>query len=81
VSIAEPYSFTLVLARVSEFTPELANSLYEATDAEIELEMRHGVATLEVQRRAKGLREAILATIRALESTPPGVRVVVLLAS
>src|SRR4051812_6365836 len=40
------HRFTLVLAGVSEITPELADALYEATDGDIEFNMRNGIAYL-----------------------------------
>jgi hypothetical protein len=61
-------AFNLVLAGVSEITPELADALFDAVDGEIEFEVRNGVATLAVQRRPKSLRDAILATIREVEA-------------
>jgi hypothetical protein len=69
-------SFSLVLAGVSEITDELANALFEAVDGEIEFEMRSGVASLGVRRKANSLRDAILASIRQVEAADVGVRVI-----
>lgn len=70
------HKFTLVLSGVAELTPELADRLYEATDGDIELNMRDGVAWLECSRRAPSLREAILSMIAAVENADVGVRVI-----
>jgi hypothetical protein len=70
------YHFTLVLSGVSEITPELADALYAATQGDIELNLRDGVAFLEFERKAPALREAILAAIREVERADVGVRVV-----
>jgi hypothetical protein len=70
------FHFSLILAGVAELTPELADVLYSAVDGEIELELREGVAILEVKRGARSLREAIIASIGEVESAEAGVRVV-----
>ncbi len=68
--------FTLILAGVSEITPELADSLYEATNGDIELNLRDGVAFVEFERGAPTLRGAIVAAIAEVEGADVGVRVV-----
>lgn len=70
------YHFTLVLSGVSEITPELADALYAATQGDIELNLRDGVAFLEFERKAPALREAIVGAIREVERADVGVRVV-----
>ncbi len=72
----KPHTFTLVLSGVAEITPELADALYSATQGDIELNFRDGVAFLEFERTAPTLREAILAAIREVEEADVGVRVV-----
>jgi hypothetical protein len=69
------HNFTLVLSGVAEITPELADALYSATQGDIELNLREGVAFLEFERKAPTLREAILAGIREVEAAAVGVRV------
>jgi exosome complex RNA-binding protein Csl4 len=69
-------SFTLVLSGVAEITPELADALYSATQGDIELNLRDGVAFVEFERTAPTLREAILAAIQEVEKAEVGVRVV-----
>ena len=69
------HTFTLVLSGVAEITPELADALYSATQGDIELDLRHGVAFLEFERTAPTLREAILSAIREVERADVGVRV------
>ncbi len=70
------HRFTLILAGLAELTPELADALYEATDGDIECNLRDGVAFLEFARAAPTLREAILTTIRDVEGADLGIRVV-----
>ena len=69
------YQFALVLSGVAELTPELADALYEATNGDIECNMRNGVAFLEVARPARTLRAAITSAIREVEGADVGVRV------
>jgi hypothetical protein len=69
-------AFTLVLSGVAEITPELADALCEATQGDIELNMRGGVAFVEFERKADDLREAITTAIREVEEAAVGVRVV-----
>jgi len=66
----------MILAGVSEITPELADALYEATGGDIELNMRDGVAFLEFHRTATSLHDAITSAIGEVEGAGVGVRVV-----
>jgi hypothetical protein len=70
------HTFTLILSGVAEITPELADALYEATQGDIELNLRDGVAFVEVERKAPTLQEAILTAIREIEGADVGVRIV-----
>lgn len=70
------YRFNLVLAGVSDITPELADALYQATGGDIEFNLRDGVAWLEFERSGDSLREAIVAAIEQVEQSGTGVRVV-----
>ncbi len=70
------HAFTLILSGVAEITPELADALYEATQGDVELNLRDGVAFLEFERTAPTLREAVTAAIREVEGADVGVRVV-----
>lgn len=70
------HKFTLILSGVAELTPDLADALYEATNGDIEFNLRDGVAYLEVIRPAATLREAITFAIRDVEGAEVGVRVV-----
>jgi hypothetical protein len=72
----QTHEFTLVLSGVAELTPELADALYEATNGDIECNMRNGVAFLEVTRAGRTLRAAISSAIREVEGAGVGVRVV-----
>ena len=72
----EKHRFTLILSEVAELTPELANVLYEATNRDIEFNVRSGVAFLEFEREARSLKEAIASSIRDVEGAGVGVRVV-----
>src|SRR3989442_10806900 len=70
------HTFTLILSGVAELTPELADALYAATQGDIELNLRDGVAFVECERTAATLREAITTAIREVEQATVGVRVV-----
>lgn len=70
------HTFTLILAGVSDVTPELADAVFEATNGDVEFAMRNGVAFLEVTRAAPTLRDAITAVICEVETAGIGVRVV-----
>ncbi len=70
------FQFTLVLAGVSEITPELADKHYEATNGDIEFSMRDGIAVLEFNRAAESLHEAITSAVEAIERGNLGVRVI-----
>jgi hypothetical protein len=70
------YQFTLILAGVSELTPEIADALFEATDGDVELSMRDGVAFVEFRRAAGSLHEAITTAISEVNGADVGVRVV-----
>ena len=70
------HTFTLILSGVAEITPELADALYEATQGDVELNLRDGVAFLELERTAPTLREAVATAIREVERARVGVRIV-----
>jgi hypothetical protein len=70
------HCFTLILAGVSELTPELADAVYEATGGDIELNMRGGVAYIEFQREGDSLHAIILKAIGQVQSADPSLRVV-----
>jgi hypothetical protein len=76
MTMMETHHFTLILAGVSDITPELADALYEATDGDIEFSMVEGIAYLEFTRTAGSLRETITSAIREVERAGVGVRVV-----
>jgi hypothetical protein len=70
------HTFTLILSGIATLTPELADALYAATQGDIELNLRDGVAFVDFQRKAKTLREAITSAIREVDQAVAGVRVV-----
>jgi len=70
------HKFTLILSGVSEIEPEIADVLYEATKGDIEFEMRDGVASLDFERSAASLRQAITSAIEQVEGASAGVRVI-----
>src|SRR5947209_14513718 len=70
------HEFVLVLAGISEITPELADSVYEATGGDIEFNMRDGVPFVEFQRKAASLRDAITSAIGEVEKAAGHLRVV-----
>jgi hypothetical protein len=70
------FRFTLILSGVSEITPELADALFDATEGDIELNMRDNIAFLEFDRRAANLSDAIRSAIAQVEGAGVGIRVV-----
>jgi hypothetical protein len=70
------HTFTLILSGVAELTPELADALYAATQGDIELNLRDGIAFVEFERSATSLQQAITTAIREVEQAAVGVRVV-----
>jgi hypothetical protein len=70
------HTFALILTGVDRITPELAHALDSATQGDIELTLRDGIAFLECERQAPELGEAIAAAIREVEGALAGVRVV-----
>lgn len=70
------HTFTLILSGIDEITPELADALYRATQGDIELNLRDGVAFLEFERKAATLQDAITTAIGDVERADVGVRVV-----
>ena len=70
------YRYICILSGVAELTPEFSDSVFQAVDAEIELNLRDGICYLECARAANSLEEAILATIAELERADIGIRVV-----
>jgi len=63
----DKHVFTLVLSGVPELTPDLADQLYEATDGNIELNMRDGIAYVELVREAPSLQEAVDSALARVE--------------
>lgn len=70
------HQFLLILTGVSDITPDLSDTLYEATGGDIEFNMRHGVAFLEFDRTASSLQEAVMSAIAQVEGCGVGVRVI-----
>jgi ATP phosphoribosyltransferase len=70
------HQFALILSGAASITPRLANALYQATNGDIEFEMRDGAAFLEFTRTGPTLREAILSAIDEVQQAKAGVRVV-----
>jgi hypothetical protein len=70
------HSFTLILSGVAKWSAELADALYEATNGDIEFNIRDGVAYLEFVREAGNLREAIMSAIHEVEGARVGLRVI-----
>lgn len=72
----KPHKFTLILSGVSEITPALADTLYEATGGDIEFNLREGVAYLDFTRATPNLRDAVTSAIQEVENAAGGIRVV-----
>lgn len=60
----QTYSFTLVLAGVSEITDALENAIFEAGCDDATLASRDGVVFLDFDREARSFRQAIFSAIR-----------------
>jgi hypothetical protein len=69
-------SFRLIVSGVSEITPELSDALYEACEGDIEFNLIDGVATVEFERAASTLEEAIRSAVKQLEGCGMGIRVI-----
>lgn len=74
--VLKEYRYYCVISGVAELTPELSHTIFEAVDAEIELNLRGGICYLECIRHASSLREALTSTIHELERSVTGLRVV-----
>ena len=70
------YKFRLILSGLSNMEPDIANALYEATGGDIEFTIRDGVASLDFNRKAKNLQEAVSSAILDVEGASAGVRVI-----
>ncbi len=70
------HNFTLIVSGVDELTPELADRLYAATDGDIELSVRDGVAFVEFERPASTLEAAIASAISQIQGADAALRVV-----
>jgi hypothetical protein len=69
------HTFTLIISGVADLSPELADALYSATNGDIEMNLRDGVAFMEFERTAPTLRDAVTSAIREVEGANVGVRV------
>ena len=70
------HSFTLILSGISEIEHTVANALFEATNGDIEFNMRDGIPYLEFRRKAASLRDAVRSAIEDVERANVGVRVI-----
>jgi hypothetical protein len=70
------FRYICFISGVAELTPELSYSVFEAVDAEIELNLRDGICYLECVRMANSLEEAVTTTLGELEQADLGIRVV-----
>ena len=70
------HKFTLILSGISELTPEIGDAVYKATGGDIELSMRDGIASLDFNRGAATLREAVTSAIHDVERADMGLRVI-----
>ena len=61
------YNFALVLTGISEPGGQIEDALYEAGCDDALLSFRSGIAYLEFDREAQGLKEAIVSAVRDLE--------------
>jgi len=70
------HHFALIVAGIAELTPELADTLYSATQGDIEVNVRDGVVFVEFDRAAPTLKKAVVTAIRDVEAASLGLRVV-----
>ena len=61
------FTFTLVLAGATEVTEEIANALYEAGCDDAGVGSCEGVLTVDFDREAKSLGDAIGSAVKAVE--------------
>lgn len=66
------YQFSLVLKNIDENTPNLEDSLYDAGCDDALINFRNGTVFLDFDREASSLEEAVLSTIRDVESSSIG---------
>jgi hypothetical protein len=67
------WEFTVLLARVDEITPELADALYEAGCDDGTVGSSCGLATVSFAREAPSLQEAIRSAIADIQRAGYGV--------
>ncbi len=70
------YNFALVLSGISEPESQIEDALYEAGCDDAILSFRSGIAYLEFDREAQGLKEAIVSAVRDLERANGNLKVV-----
>ncbi len=61
------YSFTLILAGVAEITVDLANALFEAGCDDASPGSRDGIVSVDFDREAESLGDAIGSAVKAVE--------------
>ncbi|MBX9704939.1 MAG: hypothetical protein K5Q00_01690 [Gammaproteobacteria bacterium] len=71
------YEFTLVLDGVDDETVGLEDYLYDAGGDDALINFRNSTVFLDVTREAKSLNEAVLSTIKQLESVQIGAKVII----
>ncbi len=62
------YQFTLILKNVDENTPNLEDSLYEAGCNDALINFRNGTVSLDFDRKANSIDDAVMSAIRDVES-------------
>lgn len=70
------YTFTLVLSNVTEETPNLEDSLFEAGCDDALINIRNGRVFLDFDREAKTLKHAVISAINDVESSSVNARVI-----
>ena len=68
------FKFTLILDRVPDLTPEVADAIYEAGCHDGLLSQRDGVVSIEFERAAPTRMDAIVSAILDIESANVGAR-------
>jgi len=66
------HDFALIVAGVTDLTPEIESGLFEAGCDDATLSIQHGLLYMEFSRAAESLKEAILSAIRDVRGSGVG---------
>ncbi len=69
------YTFSLILSGISNLTDEVCDALFEAGCDDALLGVHNGVVSLDFDREATSLQEAVLSAITDVENAGVGVQI------